>query len=244
MSLELTVLGASGSFGAPAGGACSGYLVRSEGTAVWLDCGNGTFANLQRHLAVEDLSAVVVTHRHPDHCVDLLGLHVLLAYYLRRPGPPVYAPEEVLESLEALSSGVRTELSWHEVGDGDARGIGDLGMRFSRTDHPVPTVAVEITASDRRLVYTSDTGPGWSVAELGHGADLALSEATFQEGSDGDPVHLTAAQAGAAAREAGARRLMITHLLPLLDPALSVAEAEEAYGADVVLAAPHLRVRI
>ena len=51
---ELTVLGCSGSFGAPPAGACSGYLVRHGSTAIWMDCGNGTFAHLQEHLAVEE----------------------------------------------------------------------------------------------------------------------------------------------------------------------------------------------
>src|ERR1043165_4257898 len=80
--IEITVLGCSGSYGAPAGGACSGYLVRAGGTTIWLDCGNGSFANLQQHARVEDLDAVVISHGHPDHCVDIYGLHVLYKYGL------------------------------------------------------------------------------------------------------------------------------------------------------------------
>ena len=76
--MELTVLGCSGSYGAPGGGACSGYLLRTASTSVWVDCGNGTFSHLQEHLKVEELTAVVLTHGHPDHCVDIYGLHVLL----------------------------------------------------------------------------------------------------------------------------------------------------------------------
>ena len=43
--MELTVLGCSGSYGAPRGGACSGYLVEAGDALIWVDCGNGTFAN-------------------------------------------------------------------------------------------------------------------------------------------------------------------------------------------------------
>src|SRR5262249_22663217 len=67
--VELTVLGCSGSFGAPPAGACSGYLVRHGSTAIWMDCGNGTFAHLQEHVSVDELDAVVITHEHPDHSV-------------------------------------------------------------------------------------------------------------------------------------------------------------------------------
>lgn len=244
MSIELTVLGASGSYGGPAGGACSGYLLRAGDTSIWLDCGNGTLVNLQRHLVVDDLSAVVVTHRHADHCVDLFGLHVMMQYYLGRQGPPVYAPPELRERMEAFSSGVGDVFPWTEVDEGDEHEVGAFRLRFSRTDHPPPTVAVEAAAGGKRMVYTSDTGPEWSPSVFGEGADLLLCEATYQQGHEGNPVHLSASQAGEAAREAGARRLMITHLSPLCDPSASVAEAEAAYGSAVTLAASHLRVRI
>ena len=78
--MELTVLGCSGSFGGRGGNACSGYLLQSGDTSIWIDCGNGTFGHLQEHLEMEKLTAVVLTHGHPDHCVDIYGLHVMLRY--------------------------------------------------------------------------------------------------------------------------------------------------------------------
>lgn len=245
--MELTVLGACGSYGAPTGGgACSGYLVRSGSTALWLDCGNGTFANLQRHVAVRDLSAVIITHGHPDHCVDLFGLHVLLRYGLERGGLPVLAPERLEGMLGALvGDDWGGTFAWSVVGDGDALEVGDCHLSFSRTDHPPPTMAVEVSANGRRLAYTADTGPGWSVEAFAPGADLVLSEATFQRSGEGGPAgHLSARQAGEAARAAGARRLMLTHLWPGLDPTASLVEGSEAFGQAVTLAAPHEAVRI
>ena len=100
--MELTVLGCSGSYGAQPFGACSGYLVRGGGAAVWVDCGNGTLPHLQQHARIEDLSAVVLTHQHPDHCADIYGLHVLMRYGLERGGLPVFAPEGLEERLLSL----------------------------------------------------------------------------------------------------------------------------------------------
>lgn len=243
--MDLTVLGCSGSFGAPAGGACSGYLVRTAGATLWLDCGNGTLANLQRHAAVDDVTAVIVTHWHPDHCVDLYGLHVLLKYGLERRGLPVYGPEGLERRLGTLVDGDWGRVfSWTAVGDGDSATVGDCGLRFSRTAHPPPTTAVELSADGKRLVYTADTGPDWSPEVFGPGADLILSEATFQRDNEGGGIHLSARQAGEAARAAGARRLMLTHLWPGLDPTASVVEGSEAFGREVLLAAPHQRTRI
>ena len=110
-----------------------------------------------------------------------------------------------------------------------------------------PTLAVEATGDGKRLVYTADTGPDWSVEAFDPGADLVLSEASFQ-GSGGPKgagaIHLSARQAGESARAAGARRLMLTHLWPGLDPNASVVEGSEAFGREVLLAAPHQRTRI
>jgi len=243
--MELTVLGCSGSYGAPAGGACSGYLLRTSGATLWLDCGNGTLANLQRHASIDDLTAVIVTHWHPDHCVDLYGLHILLKYGLERQGLPVYAPEGTEARLGTLVDGDwGGAFAWTAVGDGDATTVADCSLRFSRTDHPPPTMAVEVSADGKRLVYTADTGPGWSPEAFGPGADFVLSEASFQRHNELGRVHISARQAGEAARASGARRLMLTHLWPGLDPTASVVEGSEAFGREVLLAAPHQRTRI
>lgn len=242
--MELTVLGCSGSYGAPAGGACSGYLVRAGDANIWMDCGNGTFANLQQHIDPSELSAVVITHGHADHSVDIYGLHVMYRYGLEMGGLPVYAPEGLEPVLRELVGTFGDTFEWCEVGEGDKAHVGEALLRFSRTDHPPPTVAVEVTHDDKRLVYTADTGPEWSVGAFGAGADLVLSEATYMHDDIRVPIHYSARQAGELAREAGARRLMITHLWPTIDPVASVEEASEGYGNAVTLAAPHLSTHV
>jgi ribonuclease BN (tRNA processing enzyme) len=244
MGVELTVLGCSGSYGAPAGGACSGYIVRAGDVVLWMDCGNGSFTNLQQHIRPDELTAVVITHSHPDHCVDLYGLHVLNKYGIDRRCLPVYAPEGVEKQLECLVGDWADTFDWNLVGDGDATSIDGVDLRFSRTDHPPPTVAVEIAHDGKRLVYTSDTGPLWSCEAFGPGADLVLSEATYQHDDIRAPIHLSARQAGESARAAQARHLVLTHLWPTIDPVASVEEGSEAFGHAVVLAAPHLVTRI
>jgi ribonuclease BN (tRNA processing enzyme) len=238
--VELTVLGCSGSYGSPSGGACSGYLVRAGDAVIWMDCGNGTFAHLQQHANPADLTAVVITHGHADHCVDIYGLHVLYKYGLERAGLPVFAPEGVEKTLEGLVGEWTDTFDWKLAGDGDRAAVGDVKLHFSRTDHPLPTVGLDLAQGGKRLVYTADTGPDWSVEVFPPGADLVLSEATYQHDDIRAPIHLSARQAGEAARAAKARRLMLTHLWPTLDPVASVEEGSEAFGHAVTLASPHL----
>jgi ribonuclease BN (tRNA processing enzyme) len=244
VGVELTVLGCSGSYGSHAMGACSGYLLRDGDTAIWMDCGNGSFVNLQRHIAPEDLSAVVLTHEHPDHCVDIYGLHVLLRYGLELTGMPLFAPAGAEEHLGALVSGFGDVFVWNDLSDGLGASIGTIDLQFARTDHPPPTFAVEARTNGSRMIYTSDTGPKWSIEAFDSGADFVLSEASYLHADRLSPIHLSAYEAASAARASGADRLMLTHLWPRVDRAASAAEGSEAFGGAVALAAPHVQVVI
>jgi ribonuclease BN (tRNA processing enzyme) len=241
MGLSVTVLGCSGTY-AGAGGACSGYLLRAEGVTVLLDAGPGTLANLQDHVRPDELDAVVVTHSHPDHWAEVPVLRNALTYVLHRGGVPLLTTAETLGMVEAASHGrVGSAFVPRVITDGSELSIGPLSVRCSRTDHPPETLAVRVDHDGRSFAYTADTGPGWSLAELGPGIDLAISEATFLErdSDPGRPVHLTAAEAGAAARGAGVGRLLVTHVLPLGSVDEAVAEATDAYGAPVGAARIH-----
>lgn len=233
MGLTLTVLGCSGSYPGP-GQACSGYLVRGGGACVWLDAGSGTLANLQRFVGLGDVDAVVLSHEHPDHWSDIEGFYVALTYgSARRVGVPVYAPAAV----RSLTTGpMEPAFAWHVVGDGDRVAVGGLSFLFSRTDHGPETLACRVDGDGSSLAYSADTGPGWSLSALGGPVDLALCEASYTDDKQGVPGHLTARQAGAMARGAGARRLLLTHLWPTIDRLQSAAEATEAYGAPVEVA--------
>lgn len=252
MLVELSVLGSSGSYAAP-GRPCSGYLVRSGSTRLWMDCGAGTFGRLQERLADQgaeatDLDAVVITHEHPDHCVDIYGLHVMLRYGLEVEGLPLYAPSGAELRLGALVRDWGPTFDWHALSDGAKAQVGEIALRFSRTDHPPPTFAVELTSGSpeqpKRLVYTADTGPRWDISAFDPGADLVLSEASYLHHDRQSPLHISAKEAGEAARAADARRLVLTHLWPTLDPAESAREGAEAFGDDVTMAEPGLILEI
>jgi ribonuclease BN (tRNA processing enzyme) len=241
VTFTVTVLGCNGSFPGP-GGACSGYLLACDDTRVWLDCGSGTLANLQRHVAMEDVTAVVISHQHPDHWTDLEHFGVACRWALGRTGVPVYAPGGLRE-LTRIGSAADV-FDWHDMVDGDQVTIGALRLSFSQTDHPVTTLAARIEGAGRSLGYSADSGPAWELASLGSGLDAALCEATFLSDREGSVQHLSARQAGRTACDAGANRLIITHLTPGVDPEAARAEAASAYGGDVAVAAIGARFEI
>lgn len=239
MGLTLTVLGCSGSYPAP-DLPCSGYLVRSATTAIVLDLGHGAFAELQRHLDVADLDAVVLSHAHPDHWVDLTGLRILTHYGMGLDHVPVWGTDGTRHMLATVASGIEPAFDWHRLGPEPSFTIGDLSLRIERTDHYLETYAIRVDGPDgSSLLYSSDTGPGWSPAELGRDVDLALIESSYLDAAElGDVLHLCADMAGRGAREAGARRLVLTHLVPGADPEAHARRAGAAYGGPVDVASP------
>jgi len=240
-SLSLTVLGCDGSFAGPGGG-CSGYLIRGGNTNIWVDAGSGTMSNLQRHIELEEIDAVVLTHQHPDHWADLEGLAIAFKWALGVAGPQVYAPEGIRDLMRVGNAA--DVFPWHEIDESTVVSAGDMKMSFSRTDHSVPTFAVRIECMGRTLGYSADTGPAWRLTVLGSDLDVALCEASFLADREGTVQHMSARQAGASASEASAGRLIITHLIPGTDRAAARAEAEESFGGPVEVASVGARYEV
>jgi ribonuclease BN (tRNA processing enzyme) len=246
VGLAVTVLGCAGTWSS-AESACSGYLVTCGDTKIWVDCGPGTLTALQRHCGLADLDALIVTHEHPDHCMELPVIRNAMVYGLGLRDLPLYAPRGVFGLLESLvgSRGLTPAFVPRMVGDGSVARIGPLRLAFSRTDHPVETLAIrfddESEPSSGSLAYSSDTGPGWSLASLGAGIDVAVVEATFLESDTGEAtsVHRTARQTGEDAKAAGIGRLVVTHVPPTGEGEAHRAEAADAFGGPTTLAYPH-----
>lgn len=249
--MRLRVLGSSG-IHPLADNPASGFLVETEEARLWLDAGTGTFATFQETEQLAKLDAVVISHSHGDHCLDVIPLHYAMRFHAEGPlRVPFHAPKDVWTRLGAFLAGTENNAAnggpdklhrsfdFHAAKSGDDVEVGDLRVSFHETDHQVPTLAVRIQHKERVLVYTADTGPGTDLAPFAQGADLLLSEATYAGERTGPPVHLTAAQAGELAHRAEVRQLVLTHLAPDVDPTQAKEEARKTAGEiSVSLARP------
>jgi ribonuclease BN (tRNA processing enzyme) len=101
--------------------------------------------------------------------------------------------------------------------------------------HTPESVAVSVTAPEGRLVYTGDTGPSGDLASWAKGCDLLLAECSLPEALAVD-IHLTPAQAGDLAREAGAGRLVLTHFYPPVETSDPVRKASEHFKGPIAAA--------
>ena len=241
--MRVTVLGKSPSW-QDAGGACSGYLVEEGATTLLLDCGNGVFAKLRRFLDYTDLDAVVISHLHADHFLDLVPYSYALTYAPRQqpvpvhvwPGtdtparPVLYAPHGARETFRRVVGAWGSEdliekaFDLVEYGPEDELSLGSLRVRFCEVPHFVHTCAIELRSTNGggRMVY---------------GADLLIVEGTLPRPErEGPRGHLTPAEAGEHAARAKAGRLVITHVSDELGDDWALAEAQRGYGGEVELA--------
>jgi ribonuclease BN (tRNA processing enzyme) len=240
--MQLTILGSSASF-APAGKACSGYLVEAEGTRVLFDCGNGVLANLASVMNPLELDAVFITHAHPDHFADIYSLQALIRYAPSGPAPqmPLFVPSGLFDRLKVLLSGrgaVELEEAFRvtTLAHGRAVKVGALEIAPMLVEHTEPTFGLRARCGAATFAYSADSAAGEWLAPLLADASLALVEATLPELYAGAAPHLTAAEAGAAARASGVQQLVLTHLWPTNDRSEALTEASEAFGAPVLLA--------
>lgn len=255
--MRLTVVGCAGSFAGPASPASS-YLVTAEHEGrtwrVLLDIGSGALGALQRHLDPADLDAVLLTHLHPDHCIDLLGLYVTRQY---RPAGvpearlPVYGPSGTRERIDAAyeaieEPGTSAVFDYRRVSDGLPLHLGPFVITPYLVNHPVEAYGFRVEADGRVLAYTGDTDCCPSLVPLLAGADLALADSAFVEGRDEvRGVHLTGRRAGEAATEAGvAGRLLLTHIPAWNDPQVCREQAAQTWAGELGLAEPDVTYEV
>lgn len=245
--LHLTVLGSSPAVPNP-GGAGSGYLIAAGGTRVLLDCGPGVAGRVHKTLSLNDLDAVIISHLHQDHFIDLLSMRYWVKYGPERSRPLViYLPSGGRARLsrlgEVLDNNARffaAELDLEEYSPGASLKVGELRINPVPVRHYIESYAFVVSAEDRQLTYSADAGPCPELVEAARGAHLFLCEASLGSeaedpgGSEGRG-HMAAGEAGSLGREAGARRLLLTHF-PAKEGAQRLQAARETFGAGVRLA--------
>ena len=191
--MRLTVVGCSGSYPGPDSPA-SCYLLEADDAdgrtwRVLLDLGSGALGALQRYVDPLSIDAVLLSHLHADHCLDLSGYYVLRKYHPTGPQPriPVWGPVGTADRLARaydlpLDPGMHEEFDFQAYPAADAGPvrIGPFTVEAHPVVHPVAAYALKVTAGGRTLVYSGDTGPCDALDDVAASADLLLAEASFE----------------------------------------------------------------
>jgi len=254
--MRLTVLGKSPSW-QDVDGACSGYLLEDAGTFVLLDCGNGVFGKMRQFVDYVELDAVVISHLHADHFLDLVPFSYALTYAPRQqpvPVPPwpgtedparprLCAPPGAKEVFRRVVGAwgnedlIENAFALEEYGADSKLEIGPFRISFTPVPHFLATFAISVQSNGTRLAYGADSRPAPELVEFARDADLFIVEATLPRPErTGIRGHLTPEEAGAHGREAGAKRVVLTHISDELDQDRARELASEAFGAPVEVA--------
>jgi ribonuclease BN (tRNA processing enzyme) len=240
--MQLTILGSAASY-AGADQACSGYLVEHDGATIMIDCGNGALANAAHITDVTSLDAVIISHGHTDHFADLFALEAALRFAPEGPvgSLPVYLPEGLWERMRELlpesgAAHLAEAFEPHVLRAGEALVFDDITVTPHPVDHDGPTFALMIEVLGERLAYTADTRDGDAVRAAVAGCEVLLCECTLPQDYAERGPHMTAAEAGRLAKDAGAELLVLTHLWPTADHERMLREARAVFGDNAVLA--------
>ena len=255
--MKVTVLGKSPAW-QDAGGACSGYLLTEGETNVLLDCGNGVFAKLREQIDYTDVDAVVITHMHADHFIDLIPYSYGLLLTPRQqpvpvaghPGtddparPRLIVPPGAITAFRTVVGAwgdeqlVEQAFRIEEYDTSSTVEVGPLTFTFAEVPHFILTHAVNVSVAEGgRFTFGADCRPCEELVEAARDTDLLLVEATLPRPErTGIRGHLTPAEAGEHARRAGAKRVVLTHISDELDVEWAREQGAEAYGADVDVA--------
>lgn len=241
-----------------AGGACSGYLIEEGDARLLLDCGNGVFGKLREHADYVEIDAVVISHLHADHFLDLVPFSYALTYAPKQQPVPVHtwpgtddpARPRLIVPPGARRTFRRVVGAWgnddlverafaieHYAG-GDTVTVDDLTVGFHPVPHFVDTFAVTVTGpAGAKFAYSADTRPGDEIVDAARDADLLLIEATLPRPErTGVRGHLTPEEAGDHAKRAGAKRVVLTHISDELGDEWARGEAGRGFGGPVEVA--------
>ncbi len=244
--MKLTVVGCASAFTRRPGAASSCYLVEHDGRAVLLDMGQGSFSELARYRAAEEVDGVVISHLHADHLVDLIPLRHYLLYDAGAPGRvALHGPAELRRRFERFQAedGFMDPLP----GDGLEPGYIELaGLRIEarHVTHIDDSYAFRLTPADAPdgagLIYSGDCARADDLLPLLRDGDTLLCEAAFGAGPGGGGGHITAQEAARVAAEGRAGRLVLTHILDRYDSDDARRAAKNQFGGEVLLARPGL----
>jgi len=252
--VRFTVLGRSPAIPNP-GEACAGYLVQGGSTRVMVDIGPGTVAQLLRLCNPTELDAIVISHMHTDHFLDLVTLRYSFPWKDEiNPKLRVFLPPGATAQMEHVARGAglpdyfARSFAFIEHDGAAALEIGDLRLEPTPTVHFVPTWGFRVTArassgdGARTIAYSADSSPTPNLDVLADRADLFICEAALRKVTDDAPPperrgHLVPSEAGEVAQRSRVGRLVLTHLPVNSDGGQwAVSDAATTYEGPVELA--------
>lgn len=224
-------------------------------TRLLVDCGAGALQGLARcSLAWADVDHLIISHFHTDHIGEIPSLIFALRHALetpRRAPLAVWGPAGTGRLFAAWADALGAwlvqpgfEVAIHELQPGSSVDAGGVQVGIANTPHTDESVALRFEADGSALGYTGDTGPSQELGEFFLGVDLLLAECSLPDELAVD-IHLSPTSLARLAKDAGVRRLAVTHVYPQLRR-LNVQELirRAGYQGEVIMVTDGSELRV
>jgi ribonuclease BN (tRNA processing enzyme) len=248
----LSVIGAGPAYTDRPGATGAAYLLRADSASVLLDLGQGSFARLAGLVDPTTLDAIVISHLHPDHFIDLVPMRHYLRYERSPARVRVAGPTGLAERLNALHADPGFSALAFDI-EPLAEGsfaVGPFRVDVARVTHTDASFGFRVSMDGRPeragLVYSGDCGRAEDLDVLVQPGDTLLSEVSFGPG----PVqpgaqHLDGPGVGDLATRVAAGRVLLTHLQMGYDRDATVESVRRRYdGGPVELVDPGFETTI
>lgn len=255
--MKLTILGCSGSVPTPKNPA-SGYLVSfADAPSIVMDLGPGTLAALQEQQDPVD-AHIAFSHLHPDHCLDFPSLLVWRRFHPTAAAPArnhCIGPKATPTHLGRLSADDPEEVddfsdtfAFTQWQHGERELVDDVYITPFKAAHPIETYALrmEHAKTGKVIAYSADSAYTEDLIPAAQDADIFLCEAAWGASSEGQPenMHMSGAEAGRLATQAGAKKLILVHLQPWGDAAATLEAARSEFDGELILGAPGMEFEL
>lgn len=248
--MKLIILGSGTCVPSLKRGAPANYL-EAENRQILIDCGSGTLLQLEKSgKSYKDIDAIFVTHTHPDHVAGIIPMiHALIA-------TPLFSREKELlligpkgfkkfneQCIASVIRGPRT-FPMQIIEIEDKMDYPPFKVLTTGTVHSENSIAYRFEHQGKSVVITGDADYDRGIVELSRNCDLLIADCSFVESMKAGN-HMTPRECGLVAREAGVKKLLLSHLHNLPFPDIErLKECRQVFNGDVSLAEDFLEIEL
>lgn len=245
--------------------AASAQLLQIDDINILIDCGQETTAQLQKiGVEPQDVHYLWFTHLHSDHTMGYFQF-LIGGWHLGRRSLSVVGPKGIMEFHETVLKMYEDDINYRTSLGFPAEGIHDVAVYeidepgkiptkeipatviAAPMIHNVTTYAYRFEIEDKTIVFSGDSSPTKELTKLSENADLLIHDCvlTAKEKKENTNLnniweglqkeHCTPKQAAETAKESNAKRLLLTHFLPIIDEEYVKNEVEKIYDGTIIL---------
>lgn len=197
---------------------------------------------LEAGIDYKKINRIFITHRHPDHCSDLIPFLFGTNYSpgIERTAPlSIYAPKgfkSVIEKIYDLfpwTAPKKYKIKIQELNEEALQLDGAILKSKPILHGDLAALSYRLEVGGKAIVYSGDVAYCQALIDHANQADLLIIECSFPEGAGLPGVHLNSIDVGKIAEAAKARRVILTHLNPVCDESNLIGQVKKVYSGFV-----------